>query len=234
MLLFSASSCKKDKTSYNGTSSLYVIDAAIGTGAVKVNVGGGSGFTYSRATDLLFGTSGVYSAFTGNNSITIVSSADTTKTIFNRTINLQAINTLYLAGQAPNIDTIYRAETNFPYINSTVNNADNSMYVRFVNLSPNSPPLNINIQSTVTNEITALPYKGISAYKKYAASSTDYTFEIRDASLDPATTAPLATFTLPTSNTLYKTTTLVIEGLVSADPTNPGPTPLTVLQVNYN
>lgn len=234
MLLFSVSSCKKDKTTYNGTSSTYVINAAVGAGAVKVNLGGSNGFAYSRAPDLAYGASGLYSGFTGSNSINIVSSADTTKTIFNRTINLQAINTIFVAGQAPNIDTIYRAETNFPYINPTVNRPDSSMYVRFVNLSPNSPPLNINIQSAPTNETTALPYKGITAYKKYAALTKNYTFEIRDPALDPSKTSPLTTFTLSTSNTRYKTTTLVIKGLVPVDPTNPGPTPISVLQVNYN
>lgn len=234
MLLFFYSSCKKDNTKYNSTSSLYVINAAVGAGAVKVNVNGGSGFAYSRVTDLVYAAGASYGGFTGNNTINVVSSTDTTKTIFNRTVNMISINTLYLAGQVPNIDTIYRAETNFPYINASANNPDNSMYVRFVNLSPNSPALNINIKSSAANEFTSLAYKGISDYKKYAAGSTNYIFEIRDASLDPSSTAPLATFTLSGTNTRYKTTTLVIKGLVSTGLTTPNPTPISVFQVNYN
>lgn len=52
ILLFSGSACEKDKTEYKATANINVINATIGTGAVKVNPGAGSGFSYAAATSL--------------------------------------------------------------------------------------------------------------------------------------------------------------------------------------
>jgi len=228
-LLFLGSACKKDVKEYKSTANVIAINAAIGAGSVKINVGSTSGFYYAKAPDLAFGASSVNGAYTGSNMLTVVSSTDTTKTLFTNQINLEPINTLYISGQSPTIDTMLRAEKDFPYVQYANINPDYSMYVRFVNLSPNSTPLNINIKAAATNEVTAMSYKGISVFKKYAALTTtaDYIFEVRDA----ATNAILTTYTLSVANNRYKTVTLVIKGLVG---TTTGANAFGIFPVVYN
>jgi len=217
MFLFLGSACERDDYEFKQTASITVINAIVDNGPVKVNPGAGSGFAYSKVIDLAYGASGVYGAFTGNNNLTVVKSTDTTKTLFQRTIDLKPISTLYLAGQSPNIDTIFRVENNFPYIQSSAASPDNSIYIRFVNLSPTSTPLNINIRSVTTNEVTALAYKGITDFKKYAALTTtgDYIFEIREAS----TNTIKATVTIQPNTYRFKTISIVMRGLLTTPAT---------------
>jgi len=228
-VLFLGSACKKDNVDYRSTANIYVVNATVDGGAIKVNPGAGKGFTYKTATDQVFGTGAVYGAFTGNTNITIVSSADTTKTIFNRTINLQPINTLYLAGQSPNIDTLYRVEKNFPYISQSqaTLNPDNSMYIRFVNLCPNSPAVNINIRNSTTNEATNLTYKGITDFVKYPALTTtpNYVFEVRNATDNSLITS----VTVGVSASRFKTLSLIFKGAIGSTTASPS-----VFQFNYN
>lgn len=212
ILLFLGSACEKDNNVIRPTASVTVINAAVNNGSIRVNAGAGSGFAYAKATDVAYGTSAVYGAFTGSNTITAVSSTDSTKVLFNRTIDLTPISTLYIAGLSPTIDTIFRVENNLPYINASSTTPDNSVYVRLVNLSPNSGPLNVNLSTTPTvNEVAALPYKGISEFKKYAAPTTlaSYIFEIRE----PGTNRLIVSYTLPLGTYRFKTVTLVIRGL---------------------
>ncbi|MET1055801.1 MAG: hypothetical protein ABWY16_10880 [Pedobacter sp.] len=228
ILLFLGAACEKDNDEIKATANITVINAAVGTGAVRVNPGAGSGFAYSKASDLGYGSSSVYGAFRGQNTVTVVSATDTTKTLFIRSVELQSINSLYIAGQSPTIDTIFRAEKNLPYIQSSVLSPDSSVYIRFVNLSPNSTPLNITIRAAASNEVSALAYKGISEFKKYASktASTSYIFEVRDA----ATNTLRSTLTFNATTNRYKTLSLVIRGLMG---TTTGTDAFGIFQVNY-
>jgi hypothetical protein len=241
MLLFLGSACERDDYEFKQTASITVVNAASANGAVKVNPGAGSGFSYSRALEVTNGASGVFGAFAGSNIITVVKSLDTTTKLFERTIDLQPISTLYIAGTSAAVDTIFRVERNFPLINSSDVNAESAMWVRFVNLSPNSGSVNLRISGTTTNEVTALAYKGISDFKKYNAppappGTTQFLrFEIRN----DANTVTLATFDVNYNNTRYKTASVIYRGLVKPGPT-PGSIvsdplfPIGTFQVNYN
>lgn len=224
-------SCKKDSPKYFATSSINVVNAAVNGGPIKVNAGANSSFNYRSALNIAYNTYAVSSAFTGSNTITVVSAIDTTKTFFQRTVNLQPINTLYIFGQAPAIDTVFRVETNFPAINQSAPNPDNSMYVRFVNLSPTSSSVNVNIKSVTTNEVTALNYKGISDFIKYPALTTtpNYVFEFRD----PATNVLLASSLVVPNNSRFKTMSVILTG-ISVPPLQVNPAPLGTIQVLYN
>lgn len=228
ILLFLSAACEKDKDEIKATANIMVINAAVGAGSVRVNPGAGSGFAYSKASDLGYGSSAVFGAFRGTNNITVVSSTDTTKTLFSRSVNLTSISSLYLAGQTPTVDTLFRPESNLPYIQASVLNPDSSVYIRFVNLSPNSTPLNITIRSAAANEVSALAYKGISDFKKYASktASTSYIFEVRDA----ATNTLRSTLTFNATTNRYKTLSLVIRGLMG---TTTGTDAFGIFQVNY-
>lgn len=230
ILLFLGWSCKKDNPDYKGTANIYVINASIGNGAVRVNPGAGSGFAYAKATDLAYNASSVYGAFTGSNTITVVSSTDTTKAFFSKTVDLKPANTIYLAGQAPTVDTLFRVEDNLPYIQAAVVSPDSSMYIRFVNLSPTSPAVKVLIKSGTTNEVDALPYKGISAFKKYPAKVTtaSYIFEVRNATTNELMTS----VTIAPNNNRFKTISLVMRGIYVVSPATTT-TPFGILQVNY-
>lgn len=228
-MLLLGSACKKDKVDFKSTANIYIVNAVAGGGAIKVNPGAGKGFTYKTAADQAFGTGAVYGAFTGSTNIIIVSSADSTQTIFNRTINLQPINTLYLAGQSPNIDTLYRVEKNFPYISQSqaTLNPDNSMYIRFINLCPNSTPVKINIRNSLTNEVESLAYKAITDFIKYPALTTtpNYVFEVRSV----ADNSLIASATVGVSASRFKTLSLILKGAIGSTTTPPS-----VFQFNYN
>lgn len=210
VLLFLISSCEKENYTIKGTANITVINAAPDAGSIKVNAGAGSAFAYAKASDIAFGGNALYGAFTGSNSVKVVSSTDSTKILFNRTIDLQPISTIYIAGLLPNIDTVFRVEKSIPVIQTAAIRPDSSVYVRFVNLSPNSTSLNVKIRDAATNEVTALGYKGVSEFKKYAAktSSTTYAFEIRDV----ATNTVQSTLTFNATSNRYKTITIVIKG----------------------
>jgi len=221
-------SCKKDKYDFKGTSSIYVINATLDAAAIKINPGAGSDFSYAKSVNLASGASNVFGSFVGSKKISVVSASDTTKIYFERYIMLEPVNTLYLTGQIPNIDTLFNSERLIPYIQSVVSSPDNSMYLRFVNLSPNSTSLKVNIRLSTDNEVTRLNYKDISNFIKYAALPTtpNYIFEIRDV----ATNSLQATFTLNTNANRFKTMSLIIKGLLGV---STGPNAFGVFLVSY-
>ena len=103
------------------------------------------------------------------------------------------------------------------------------MNVRFVNLSPNSVPVKIKITNAVVNEVDNLPYKSISDWKNYkaTASSTTYSFQIRNAVTD----ALIFTYSFAANSTnRFKNVTLIIKGLQG---TTSGTSAFRVFAVNY-
>jgi len=217
--------CKKESNEkLDPPATVNVINAVVGLGQIKLNIDAGSGFYWSRASGLDYGGYRQYSSFTGTKNIKAVTTADTNKVVFNRTIDLSAISTLYLTGQAPNVDTIFRNEKNIPFVSFENINPEFACYVRFVNMAPDSPPLSVNIKSTNSAEVTGLAYKAVSAFKKYPALSTtgDYVFEITNS----VTGAKLGEYTMNTNLSRYKTVSLVITGLTS-------PNSINVTQANY-
>jgi len=231
-LMLILSSCAKDNNELKASANIYTVNAAIGAGSIKVNPGITKGFAYKNAPDLAYGTSSVFGTFSGSKNITVVSSTDTTKTLFSRTIDLQSIHSLYIAGQSPTIDTIFRTERNFPYIQGAKLNPDSSIYIRFINLSPNSTPLKIKISTATTNEVDALAYKDISPFKKYSAQknvTANYVFEVRDVATNTLRTTATATINPATNR--YKTISIIYKDLMRTAPTGPD---ITFLQLNYN
>jgi hypothetical protein len=102
MLAFAFTACEKDDNDPKPTANVTVINAAVDAGPIKVAGGAGNvPFPFSQATAIAYGTNGSFASFPGTNTITVVSSTDTTKTFFSRTLNLQPISTLYIAGQSP-------------------------------------------------------------------------------------------------------------------------------------
>jgi hypothetical protein len=92
---------------------------------------------------------------------------------------------------------------------------DSSTGFRFINLSPGSSPLSINIQGNYAGTIAgSLAYKAITSFGTYSANSDvlnngGYTFEIRNAADSTLLT------TVQVTPPVFKNQTIAIEGLVS-------------------
>jgi hypothetical protein len=229
LTLISILSCKKDEYQLRNTASVMIVNAAIANGNIKANVGADNTFLFAKAIEIPYGSSGLYGTYMGVQNINIMSSTDSTKSFYRKTMSLKPLSTIYICGQNPIIDTIFTIEDNLPSIYSgSVTNPENALYLRFINLSPNSPPLNINIRTVTSNEITGLAYKATSTFKKYEALTTtaNYIFEIRDSQTNIVQT----TFTLITNSNRFKTISLIIRGTYGV---TTGANAFGISQINY-
>jgi hypothetical protein len=207
-----AVSCKKNNTDVPLLASVNVVHAVVNAPTVKVNTTGATVTYLTFADSINYGAAKAY-AIPGRANVpfAIVSTKDTTKPLFNASFAIGEGETysLFLAGQYPQCDTVWVRD----YIS---NYTDSLVGVRFINLSPNSSAININIKGNTGLEATGLAYKQITAFKTYPAKSTNgsYIFEVRDA----ATGNLLTTFTLTIAR--FHNHTLVIKGLAGATGTN--------------
>jgi hypothetical protein len=95
---------------------------------------------------------------------------------------------------------------------------DSTAGIRFINLSPNSTPLNITLStSTTVNEVSNLAYKDKTEFKSYPALyNSTYTFQVRAAN-NPNTV--LTSFALAANAVpRFANITLVIRGMVGTTP----------------
>ncbi len=236
MLLLSVAACKRDEIDPAATANINVINVAVDAGAVKVATANES-FIWRPLPSLNYSASTSIGAYPGTNSIQVVSATDTTKMLYSATAELKMVNTLYLTGQSPNIEGVFVAEDNVPFgIAGITANAENVMYIRFVNLCPNAGPINVKISNASGDEVSSLAYKGFTDFKKYVAAQAttspavpqtpDYLFQFRDV----ATNTLLASATVGVTTNRYRTLSLILKGLKGATGTNaPG-----ILQVNYH
>jgi hypothetical protein len=223
-------SCSKTKEIQRNSGAVNVINMAVDIPAIKVNTTGSVINYAATTTQVAYGTGRLYSAPTGNIQFVIVPSADTNRLLVNNTYNLQsAVYTMYITGTTTAVDTIFRQETNFPFIRTDVVTPDSLINIRFVNLSPNSVPVKIKLASVATNEVDNLAYKGITDFKAYTAkiANTSYLFQVRNA----ATDALLLTYTFSVTGTnRFKNVALIIKGLQG---TTTGTNAYSVSAVNY-
>jgi hypothetical protein len=124
-------------------------------------------------------------------------------------------------GMEPNLSTVL-LEDKIPLYQ------DSTSGVRFINLSPNSQPITVNIQGSTLSRFGTLSYKQISDFKPFTTKgqnlSNGYIFEVRDAQ-----SGSLLTMFTWTPKVFF-CNTLVITGLVND---NTGNYPVSVFQVNH-
>lgn len=121
------------------------------------------------------------------------------------------VYSLFLGGIPTAVDAILIKET-IPH------RTDSTAGIRFINLSPNSTPLNITLSTTPTvNEVSNLAYKSYTEFKTYAGLyNSAYTFQVRAAN-NPNTV--LTTFALTAAQVpRFANITVVIRGMVGASP----------------
>jgi hypothetical protein len=220
-------SCKKEEST-PALASVTVVNAAVDITSAKVYASDKKiSWSVIPIGDVVnFANFKHFGVFTGSKNVIAVNSADTTKTLYSGTAEFKeaGLNTLFLCGQVGSYEGVYLANENLPNYTTEV------VGIRFINLSPNSPAVSVNLTATPTaNEATGLAYKQKSEFKTYPASNvtTGIAFQVKNA----ATSALLASYTLPatavspyTTATVaqarFKNVTLVIKGLVGGTGTN--------------
>jgi hypothetical protein len=196
--------CKKDEVKLTPLASLNVSNFVVGGKTVRL----GSNKSDS-AVNMNFKQFGLIA---GNSSVYLWPTGDSAHPYYNKTVstNNGDVYSLFLAGNAATqIDTILVKE-NIPY------RTDSTAGIRFINLSPNSSPLNIVRKKTPTvNEVTGLSYKQMTSFMSYPGlyNSAD-TFLVRDAAGTQLAQFNFTTATQPR----FANVTLVIRGLVGSSP----------------
>ncbi|MDB5157429.1 MAG: hypothetical protein JWR50_2136 [Mucilaginibacter sp.] len=171
-------SCKKEGLPKVASSALNVVNALADQSSVNVNPFG-TNIVYSTFPQLAYQSNQVLTLSPGNSEIAVNVITDTLHTFYNQNVSTVngGIYSLYLFGQAPTYQTMLLKD-NIPAVQ------DSSAGVRFINLSPDSQSITINIQGSNNIEFTNLDFKQISNFKMYSAKANTggvYNFEVRDA-----------------------------------------------------
>jgi hypothetical protein len=216
-------SCKK--SGYNGvvpTAALNVINAAPDVPALSVNFTSNP-ISFNQYQQLIsFGSSWEWGVPPADSPILLISSLDTSKVFYSGTFSLKGggVYSMYVLSGAPKGDVLFMEDSIPAYKDSTSG-------IRFINLSPDSGPITVNLQGNDPSqtEFQDLAYKQISTFKGYDATSQSggiYNFEVWSKTSQTL----LATFSWICR--IQKSNTVVIFG--SVDPSSP--TPISTFQVN--
>ncbi len=190
VLIVMVSGCHKSGGVVVSPASITVVNAVVNSQPVIPVFGTTGPITYfTSAQTVGYGGFQLYSPLSGANSLYVVQNTSTDTILnghnsyfFNGTLNLiaggitrsswwaliRSMLILYLCGIISPI------------------HADSTVGIRFINLSPGSNAVSINIQGNANgSEVSSLAYKGMTSFKSYAATSAflsnGYTFEFRDA-----------------------------------------------------
>lgn len=211
------------------TSAVTIINAAVGASPVIADLSGSAPVSiyFSTTPKISYGSFYEFNAPSGSVPLTVYQISDTLNPLFsitNKKNNLllqpSACYSLFLCGQinpGNTIDTVFTMDV-LPFHDIT----DSSIGIRFINLSPGSDAVGVNIKGQTTgSEASNLTYKSITSYKSYPATHTinSYIFEFRNM----ATDALLGTYTMSginngagnTSNNSFRfrNFTIVLKGL---------------------
>jgi len=227
MLLISCTllSCKKDFVPA-GTASLTCVHTVVGANGLITNFNDKQPIAYHLANMISYAS---YSSrlnrlnsYAGVQHLALYQYPDTTskdQPLFDLELDLpvNSISTLFLTGTVDAPDTLFTRD-----VVPTYAPADSTMGIRFVNLSPGSGPVSVNIKGKSNgSEVISLPYKNISGFKDYTLqlSPDEYEFEFRDV----ASGALIAVYSTSGSNGkpelsviynwLYHSFTLALVGL---------------------
>jgi hypothetical protein len=198
-------SCKKETAAPSIVGSLNVINATLDVPTLALNFSA-TPFAYSanktfipRSSCMEFGLP------SGANSVNLISSTDTTHSVFHGTLNVitGGMYSLFVSGQVAHYDTLFVKDQIPVY-------PDSAAGVRFINLSSGSQLMSINLKGSTQKEFSSLAFNNITSFKKYSATSSvtnsgGYNFEVRDASNNLLTTFNWRPALFNKSNTLVIT-----------------------------
>lgn len=179
LVLVTVLSCRKS-ASNSGISSLTIVNALVAQPAIAITLASQPKPFDENQAIIPYGSSLEQGIGSGINPLVVQSTADTNTDLYevNLQINPGAIYSFYLVGQGTTIDTVFEQDSIPTYSTSVAG-------VRFINLSPGSAPMSINLQGDypTTTEFPNLAYKEITAFKVYPDTNgiSSYNFEVRDA-----------------------------------------------------
>jgi hypothetical protein len=194
---FLFASCKKDEVKTSPLTSITMVNAVMGGTTAKLG---------SNATSISNNSSAQMAVVAGDNNLYVWPVGDSLHPYYANpklTTQDREVYSLFLTGTPAAPEGILVKE-NIPY------RTDSTAGIRFINLAPNSTPLNITLAtSTATNEIANLAYKGITEFKTYPGLyNSSYAFQVRAAN-NPGTV--ITTFSLSSSTVpRFANITLVI------------------------
>jgi hypothetical protein len=191
LLLFLLSCSKQQQPP--GTSSLTIVNGVVATQILIPDFNGATPLTwFGSANQLAYATfyntssskSNQLNSYSGLQHLALYNSTDTlpkSHPIFDLKLNLavDSIYSLFLTGTLSSPDTLFIRET-IPYHAPS----DSAAWIRFINLSPGSAPISVNIQGQAYgSQVSSLSYKGVTGFISYPATAgnSSYTFEFRDA-----------------------------------------------------
>ncbi len=190
-------------TSPTPLASLNVTNAVVGGSALTLNVVNGQTVANNSYTQ--------FSLVAGQSKVNLFPATTPNTSYYNQTLPTAngSYYSLFLSGASPSaIDATLIKET---YQNYT----DSLCGVRFINLSPGSDPISVNLTGSANgSEVSSLAYKAYTDFKQYPAkkTNTSYAFQVRDA-----TTGNLITsYALTTP--YFHNVTIVLRGLVNGTP----------------
>ncbi len=179
------SSCEKDEIKTTPLTSLTIVNAIVSGKAVKLG---------SNTTTVNNNASAQMALIAGENNLYVWPVGDSLKPYYASTklsTTDREIYSLFLCGDTLTPQAVLVKES-IPYRN------DSTAGIRFINLAPNMPNLNITLAVTPgVNEVAGLIFKNYTEFKTYAGlAASTYTFQVRDAG-NPTTV--LTTFSLTAS-----------------------------------
>ncbi|MCR8556962.1 DUF4397 domain-containing protein [Mucilaginibacter sp. BJC16-A38] len=221
MILWAPSCKKNDVQLPSGGSSITIVNALVGSSSLVANFNYNVQLKYyATAQQISYASAFEFGYYSGNLPLALSDLTDTTHDVFKQIVPLpkNTIGSLYITGTLAAPESFQ--STDHPPYHAP---ADSTVGIRFVNLSPGSSPVSVNIQGAANgSEVTTLAYKNITAFKNYAATYniSSYTFEFRDV----ATGTLLTTYTLSgvnngdngdqnQNNVRWKNITIALSGL---------------------
>jgi len=204
------SSCKKSD-SFPVPATVNIVHA-IANGKPVIPVFGSDAIDYFKAAQTVsFGTAAIYNLPGGLRPVYLAKNTDTTNRIYDSEVDVVAggMYSLFFAGDTSKPEAVFTRDEIPIY-------TDSSAGVRFINLSPASGPIKINVKGTDISKpnFSDNGYKQISDFKPFtgttAITGNRYIFEIRNQANDSL----LLTYTW--SYTRFKNNTLVFSGAVTA------------------
>lgn len=221
MTFLAFASCKKDTSDLpSGGTSLTIVDALVGSNNLVTNFDYNQQLSYySIAAQISFGSAMEFSGYSGNVPLSLSQITDTSQTVYKQMVDIQknTINSLFITGTVESPVSFLTVD-HPPYHAAS----DSTVGVRFVNLSPGSSPVTVDIQGNTGLAVQSLAYKNVTDFKDYAATGkiSSYVFEFRDAS----SAQLLTTYTLrgvnngsngntSTNTVRWKNITIAIDGL---------------------
>ena len=227
LLILSFTSCTKTADISPSSTAFTIVNAIVGSSNLVTNFnsnGGGKILDtlkwYNTALQISYGSCQEISSCSGVTPISLSQITDTMQSVYSGTFNLPtgSIHTLFMIGTVEQPDTLFTTD-HPPYHPLT----DSSVGIRFVNLSPGSSPVSVDLQGQPDgSEVASLSYKAITSFKNYAATYavSSYIFEFRDV----ASGTLLSTYTMnglnnaigtntATNNWRFRNVTIALKGL---------------------